>query len=321
MESITAPLTQFKEQFSFIPRINNETLVEPITQIIICGMGGSAISVNLLKLFFPELPLFLHNSYGLPTNYNKAQTLFIINSYSGNTEEALDAFERAIKENVHVACLSKGGELIKQAKKYQKMHIELPESSLEPRFSIGHQMIGLLALMHEPGKISTLKEKVSLISLTKAEEKGEALAKLYKNKYPILYASVNLYPVAYLIKTAINEGAKTPSFVNIIPESNHNELQSFVTDDLHASSDNFAFLFCVSTYDHIRILKRFSIMKEMYHEKSFTLSTLETNHTDIFQVLECILIGYYMATYLAIDKNIDPYSTPFITAFKEKLKN
>jgi glucose/mannose-6-phosphate isomerase len=319
MESLTSPITHFKEQFTFTPEIRNTEALVKCTNVVVCGMGGSAISVNLLKLFFPELPLTLHNSYGLPVQYDKENTLFIINSYSGNTEESLDAYERTKKENLYSACISLGGELIRHAEIDKKAHIKLPESSLEPRFSIGHQMIGILTFMGETKKITTLKEKVEHIDFAKTEAQGEALATLYKDKYPVLYASANLYPVAYLIKAAINEGAKVPSFVNIIPEANHNELQSFVTDDTHTSANHFAFLFCTSTYDHVRVLKRFSIMNELYKGRGFTLSTLETDHTDIFQVLECIIIGYYMATYMAINKNIDPYKTPFIATFKKKL--
>ncbi len=319
MESLTSPITHFKEQFTFTPEIRNAEVLSKYTNVVVCGMGGSAISVNLLKLFFPELPLTLHNTYGLPVQYDKENTLFIINSYSGNTEEDLDAYERTKKENLRSVCISLGGELIRHAEIDKKAHIMLPESSLEPRFSIGHQMIGILTFMGEVKKIATLKEKVERIDFAKTEAQGEALATLYKDKYPVLYASANLYPVAYLIKAAINEGAKVPSFVNIIPEANHNELQSFVTDDTHTSAKDFAFLFCTSTYDHVRVLKRFSIMSELYKSKGFTLSTLETDHTDIFQILECIVIGYYMATYMAINKNIDPYKTPFIATFKKKL--
>lgn len=319
MESLTTPLSHFKEQFTFVPEIHNEHNLSKYLRVVVCGMGGSAISVNLLKIFFPELLLSLHNSYGLPVQYDKNSTLIIINSYSGNTEEALDSYERAKKDGANLACLSLGGALLTHAEEDVKTFIKLPESSLEPRFSIGHQMIGLLTLMGEEEKIQILKQKIELLDLAKSEAKGKALAELYHNKYPVLYASATLYPVAYLIKAAINEGAKVPSFVNIIPEANHNELQSFVTDDTTSASQDFSFLFLTSTYDHTRILKRFSIMERMYKEKGFTLTSIETDHTNILSVFECIVTGYYMATYMAIAKNIDPYTTPFIAAFKKNL--
>ena len=315
----SSPLNQFKEQFDFVPEINNKETLTEYTRAVVCGMGGSAISVSLLKLLFPELPLSLHNSYGLPVIFDKESTLLIINSYSGNTEEALDVFEQGKKIGANMATLSLGGTLIKNVQETGGAYVVLPASSLEPRFSIGHQMLGILTLLGKEEKIAILKKKIEFLDLAKVEALGKELAEKYTGKYPIIYASANLYPVAYLIKAAINEGAKVPSFVNIIPEANHNELQSFITDATHTSSDHFAFLLLTSTFDHMRILKRFSIMESMYTEKGFVLSTLPTDHTDILKIFELVLTGYYMATYMAVAKNIDPYTTPFIAEFKKHL--
>jgi glucose-6-phosphate isomerase len=85
MESKLAPLYGFKEQFTFTPLINNKENLKVRNHIVVCGMGGSAISVSLLSLIFPEITVTLHNTYGLPTSYDKENTLFILNSYSGNT--------------------------------------------------------------------------------------------------------------------------------------------------------------------------------------------------------------------------------------------
>ena len=319
MDQTLSPLYGLKDQFSFVPEIKNKDMLATHRNVIVCGMGGSAISVTLLQLFFPELRIKLHNSYGLPKEYTQADTLCILNSYSGNTEEILEAFERAVKDNASVAILSRGGTLQEVAKKEGKIYVELPESSLEPRFSIGHQMIGLLSLMNEHEKIEALRARITLLSLEKLEKEGRNLATLFAGKYPVLYSSENLHAVAYLIKAAINEGAKIPSFVTIIPEGNHNELQSFVTDDTRNESAHFAFLHLTSSYDHVRILKRLSIMETLYTEQGFTIKTLTGNHTDILSVFELVITGYFMATFLAIDKGIDPYATPLIAEFKKRM--
>jgi glucose/mannose-6-phosphate isomerase len=319
MELSTSPLSHFKEQFDFVPEVKNKETLTDYTRVVVCGMGGSAISVSLLKLLFPELPISLHNSYGLPPFFDKKETLLIINSYSGNTEEALDAFEQGKKNGANMAVLGLGGALIQNAKDAGGAYLILPESSLEPRFSIGHQIIGLLTLLDKEDKIMALKKKIEFIDLPKVETNGRALAEKYNGKFPVIYASANLYPVAYLIKAAINEGAKVPSFVNQIPEANHNELQSFITDESHTSSEHFSFLILTSPFDHVRILKRFTIMESMYQEKGFMVTALHTDHTDILKIFELILTGYYMATYMAIAKNINPYKTPFIAEFKKRL--
>lgn len=319
MNDQLSPLLGFKEQFAFIPTVINKEVLLEHKNVIVCGMGGSAISVSLLKILFPSLLITLHNSYGLPATFDKENTLFILNSYSGSTEEVLDTFERAKKEGCTMASLSCGGTLIEKAKELGGAYVELPQSTLEPRFSIGYQIIGLLALMGEDKKIEELRKRVELLDIAKVDAQGKELAEKFEGKYPVIYASLNFYPVAYLIKAAINEGAKIPSFVNIIPEANHNESQSFVTDDTHNESHAFGFFFITSTFDHVRILKRFSVMSTLYGEKGFVASTLQSNHTDTLNVFEVVLTGYFMATYMAIARNVDPYKTPLVAEFKKRL--
>jgi bifunctional phosphoglucose/phosphomannose isomerase len=320
MDTNLSPLLDFKKQFTFMPSVVNHRAPQEYSSVVICGMGGSAIVVSLLKLMFPELPIILHNTYGLPPSFDKEKTLFILNSYSGNTEEVLDSLERVKKEHCIFASLSKGGSLHDESEKFGIPYVAIPESLLEPRFSIGYQILGILALMDEQEKILTLKRAVDQINIEKAFVLGGELATLCKGTYPILYASSNLYPVAYLIKAAINEGAKVPSFVNQIPEANHNELQSFITDENTSEKDRFSFIFMESTFDHVRVLKRFLVMDNLYTERGFITKTIQGDHTNIVSLFELVLTGYFMATSMAQQKHVDPYKTPFIALFKEKMK-
>lgn len=319
MSDILTPLTTFKRQFDFKAAIAHEENHTPLHQTAVVGMGGSAIAVSLLKMLFPEIPLTLHNSYGLPTNFDPSNTLLILNSYSGNTEEILDAFSRGLKSGAHMALLGRGGELLAKGDEFGIPYVKIPDNDLEPRFSIGYQLIGLLALMGEHDKIRELREKIDLVHMDTCEEEGKRLSVELNGKYLVLYSSAQFYPVAYLIKAAINEGAKLPCFVNSIPEANHNELQSFVSDkeDVH---EDFAFLFIRSSLDHQRIGKRFDIMERLYKEKSFIVSTITKDSTNLTQVFETILTGYYLATYLALSKGVDPYKTPFIAKFKNEMQ-
>jgi glucose/mannose-6-phosphate isomerase len=319
MDDILTPLSTFKEQFHFIPEVKYPYAETPEV-IVICGMGGSLICGNLLKLLFPELPVTVHNSYGLPSVYNKTKTLFIFNSYSGNTEEILDGYDKAKKESLLIAVISKGGELLRHAEEDGVPHIALPESTLEPRFSIGHQLLALLTIMKEDAKANLLRDKASKINMEQSEQIGKHLAEHFKGLYPVIYSSSLFHPASYLIKAAINEGAKIPSFVHIIPEANHNELQSYTTSETVHESSRFGFLYLISQYDHVRIQKRFTIMQSLYENYDFTQSSLTDDHTNITSVFELIMAGYYMATYMALTKKINPYTTPLIAAFKNEMK-
>ena len=65
-----------------------------INNIVVAGMGGSAISADLLKPFLRDelqIPLFVNRDYVLP-KFADEKTLVIISSYSGNTEETISCF-------------------------------------------------------------------------------------------------------------------------------------------------------------------------------------------------------------------------------------
>ncbi|TAL14660.1 SIS domain-containing protein, partial [Patescibacteria group bacterium] len=68
-----------------------------IKNIVVGGMGGSALAALLLKTWLKsdiKIPIEVLRSYDLP-GYVDANTLFIASSYSGNTEETLSALEQA----------------------------------------------------------------------------------------------------------------------------------------------------------------------------------------------------------------------------------
>src|SRR3989338_6004337 len=74
--------------------------------IIVCGMGGSALPADILKSL--DIPLHIHKDYGLPSLASK-QSLIICISYSGNTEETVSALEAAIAQNLSIIGIASGG--------------------------------------------------------------------------------------------------------------------------------------------------------------------------------------------------------------------
>ncbi len=314
------PLLSFKEQFSFEPVLQNNKNLRDYKDVLICGMGGSAIAVNFLNLLFPDLKLSLHNSYDIPKSLS-LETLIIVNSYSGNTEEELDSFDKAMITGMTVAVISKGGKLLELAKAATVPYVELPSNGLEPRFAIGHQMVAILTLLNKHDKISLLKTASESINLDAGVQAGTTLASRFAGKYPVIYSSTLLQALAYPVKAAINEGAKLPAFTNIIPEANHNELQGFVVDDTKNESLTFGLLFIVSSFDHKKINKRIEIMRELYSARGFTCEEILVDHSSPSSLLDALFLGYAFATALAINRGVDPYATPFIQEFKNKISH
>ena len=71
-----------------------------IEQVLVAGMGGSAIGADLLTSYVAPIctiPVSILRDYPLPAWANGPQTLVIGSSHSGNTEETLQAFREALE--------------------------------------------------------------------------------------------------------------------------------------------------------------------------------------------------------------------------------
>jgi glucose/mannose-6-phosphate isomerase len=66
---------------------NGENDGRPIENVVVAGMGGSALAAALLKVWLKnelKMPFEILRGYDIPA-YVGANTLFIASSYSGNT--------------------------------------------------------------------------------------------------------------------------------------------------------------------------------------------------------------------------------------------
>src|SRR5689334_22447302 len=83
---------QVSEQFE----IKQPAEPRPVRTIVASGMGGSGLATDLIKDWLPlSVPYEVVKDYDIP-GYVDEQTLFIANSFSGNTEETLEALDKAL---------------------------------------------------------------------------------------------------------------------------------------------------------------------------------------------------------------------------------
>ena len=84
-------------------------------RILAFGLGGSAIGSLLAREIIQNqgycVPLDIHTSYPADFHGIDADTLVVVCSYSGNTEEMLYAFDYAAQRTEKILILSRGGEL------------------------------------------------------------------------------------------------------------------------------------------------------------------------------------------------------------------
>src|SRR5690606_22782585 len=134
-----------------------------ITNIVVAGMGGSALAALLAKAWLGDeidVPFEVVRDYRLP-NYIGSSSLVIASSYSGNTEETIEALGQAHQAGAQVAIIASGGKLIDFGQSNDISLIKLP-SGIQPRMAMIYNLRALVRLLvHfglvKPGRFSEIE--------------------------------------------------------------------------------------------------------------------------------------------------------------------
>ncbi len=316
-------IKKFPQEFEFVPEVVNETNLIKTDKFIVCGMGGSHLGASILKRDNPYLDLLIHRDYGLPRvpEYFLKSALIILSSYSGNTEEVLDVAKLAKEKKLSLAVIAKDGELLKFAVDNNVPFIKIPETKIEPRMAIGFNVIALARLIQDSNLEERIKFSGNRIDPQDSREVGEDLARVLKDKIPIVYSSTVNLPIAYIWKIKFNETGKIPAFYNSFPELNHNELSAF---DMHGNTEelceNFNVIFLTDKDDDERIKKRMDIMEELLVEKSINVTRIPIEGDNTFtKVFRSSLLAEWTALNLANYYGEPDSETPIIADFKKRM--
>lgn len=310
------------KQFAYKPEIVNKKNFKKKSGFVVAGMGGSALSAGLLKCAMPALDLIIHRNYGLPGIPLKElkNHLFIASSYSGNTEEVIDALSTARKAKLVVAVITTGGKLLKIAVENKLPYIQLPDNGIQPRMALGLFAKALLKFM---GQDTELKKITALTALdpSKFEFSGKALAEKLFGRIPVIYASEKNNSLAYTWKIKLNETGKIPAFYNIFPELNHNEMTGFSGEgEARKISEKFFFLFLRDKKDNPRIRRRMEVLEDILKSENFDFEILDSDGKgDLERIFSSLMLADWVAYYLAYKYGSDPEAVPLVEKFKKLL--
>lgn len=299
--------------------------------IILAGMGGSAISGDLLKSFLQgelSIPFDVHRNYGLPWYADKG-SLVICSSYSGNTEETLSAYEMALEVNCNIFCITTGGELSGRAKQHGGPVVTIP-SGLMPRSALGYSFAPLIIIFGRLGlcrdysfELKQTAEKLELwgnqYRFESAKNDAYDLALKLAGKIVVIYSGSNYMDVVgHRFKGQICENAKQLAFCNVFPEFNHNELVGW---ELSASSQNSLIVVILRDInDHKQIARRMDIVSKIISEKKVEVIELHTRGDDFLtRLFSLIQLADYTSFYMALLNGVDPTPIKVINYLKEKL--
>ena len=297
-------------------------------EVVISGMGGSALPGNLLRIYLNDLyrkdgkkPIAIYQNrfYSLPPeSYNNCLNIFC--SYSGNTEETVASFEEAIKNKLSSIALSCGGRMEDLCRKNSIPYIKLPipYSNFQPRSATGYffSVIFQLFVNHHLAK-DTTQEILQLVDRIKIkmpyyEKQGKELAKKMLGKTPVFYASTKYKALAMVWKINFNENTKTPAFWNFFPEVNHNEMLGFTFPQ-----GKFFVLMLRDPDDHPRNLIRFKATANLLKKYNTECSIIDLDGKEVFyKIFSSLLLGAFSSYALAIKYNQDPTPIKMVEELK-----
>jgi glucose/mannose-6-phosphate isomerase len=309
----------------------------PTSQMVVCGMGGSAIGGKLLKDLIGRekgASIHLERGYLLPS-FAGTDTKVICISYSGNTEEVVSTFREGLSKGCEVSVITSGGILMDETVKAGVPLLKVPDG-IPPRAAIGYLFTPLLRLVaewgifsiDESGFYSALENTKSLLikcgpDADLAGNSALQLAHRLYGKVPLIYSGDGLLSgISYRWKCQLNENSKCMAFSNTFPELGHNEVMAWECPE-KLRQDIFLIMLR-DMGDHPRVQKRIDATMSILEPLAGGSIGLNSEGGDgeagrLSRLLSMLAMADLTSVYLAVEYGRDPTPIGKIEEIKNKL--
>lgn len=316
---------------------------ENIKNIVICGMGGSRFPGLIAFHFFKDtlsVPLLVCDDYVLPEFVN-TDSLVVLSSYSGTTEEVVHLGELAKAKGAKIAGFCVGGALgqFLASNNYPRYIFEpVLNPSKQPRIGFGYAIGAIFAILaklnilrgvsydsmnkiieKECGELEEFCKKFDFSEPEKSNPAKQMAKKLY-DTYPYIVVAEHLIGLGNAIQNQINETSKNISSYRVIPELNHHLMESLKHPEIHRKIARF--LMIESAQYSGRVQKRYVVTKDVVEQNEIKVLSYKTRGlSKMGDVFEMAAFGSYMSMYMAALYGVDPAKIPYVDYFKEQLKS
>ncbi|MEW6509565.1 MAG: bifunctional phosphoglucose/phosphomannose isomerase [Bacteroidota bacterium] len=303
-----------------------------VEQIVLCGLGGSAIGGDLLRSYLAgelRIPFIVNRMYTLPA-FVGPRTLVIISSYSGNTEETIAAHREAVRRRAKILCITSGGVTAATARKKKSPLILVPGGH-PPRAALGYSFFPLLIALARIGFVRDrsrdIRETIAMLeqrSILYADAGGGAntalmLAQQLRGRIGVIYSAAERFDaVNTRWRGQIAENGKSLAFGHVLPEMNHNELVGW--NALREPMRELQVLFLRDKDDHPRVRMRMELTKGMIAQYTHHITEVWSEGSSLLaRVFSLISLGDWMSLYLAVLNGVDPTPVEVIDTLKQEL--
>jgi glucose/mannose-6-phosphate isomerase len=332
------------------------SLPQPPRQVVVCGMGGSAMAAEVAAPLAAGagVRLAVWRDYDLP-GWIEPDALVVGASYSGDTEETVSAVAAARRLGCPVVVLTAGGHLLSlgQADAGESLSaVELP-SGLAPRAAFGYMLGALVAVLARlgietelaaqiDGAIETLNEgntrylsgmertSVPPTASVPAPDLGEAadaaavslreFAEVVAGRFVVIYSSGHeAHGAGARLKAQLNENAKTPAYHVRFPELDHNDIVGW--ELAAADRGRFALIALCGGDETSAQQRRVSVTLATLAEDLPVSEVVRSRGAQpLARALSLVQWGDYFSCFLARARGVDPLPVTRIDRLKRALE-
>ncbi len=322
-----ALVANFSKQLTEAIAIGTNAKLTPaknsISNVLICGLGGSGIGGSIVSQLVDSnatAPINISKGYFIPAYVNE-NTLVIISSYSGNTEETLNCMELAIAKNAKIVSITSGGKVLAVSKE-KNLDVVIVPGGMPPRSCLGYSLTQLFFILGFNKIISNdykaeLETAVKLIDTEEQNIIAEATSVANKllDKMPVIYATTYNEGIAIRFRQQLNENAKILCWHHIIPEMNHNELVGWTQ-----KNDNLSVVLFLDKDEYSRNLTRVEINKEVIRKYTSNITEIHSKgNSAIEKAIYFIHLGDWVSVILGELRGADLMEVNVINHLKSKL--
>jgi glucose/mannose-6-phosphate isomerase len=310
------------------------------TRVVINGMGGSSLGAYIIKSALSDqlkAPIDVISGYEVPAYVDK-HTIYVISSYSGNTEEPVGTYREAKKRGAKILAITEYGPKSFLGKLMLKDNIPgyifKPENNPanQPRLGVGYSVFGIMTMLAKAGlftiKVREIENTIASMEIWSRELRPEENTKInlakkmalnIHGKIPVLVSGGFLAGNLHAMRNQINECAKLFSAYLVLPDLNHYAMEGLVNPT--SNKKNLAFVFFDSNLYHPRVQKRAELTKEVVKKNGVKIfSHTLRGDSKITQAFELLQFGSWVSYYLGILNNVNPVKIPWVDWFKKELE-
>ncbi len=305
-----------------------------VTSVAVLGLGGSGFSGDVaVAAAAPSMrvPVVVSKGYEAPAFVDEG-TLVVAVSYSGATEETLEAAAASLRAGAPLVAVCSGGELARLAADAGAPVLRCVEG-LQPRAAVGELVAPVLVTLERAGLLpeatTMIRQAVTQLAARRdtcrvgadpARNPARELARRIGRTIPLVYGGGALGAAAAMRwKTEINENAKAPAFWNAYPELDHNEICGWGQHG-DVTRQVFTLVELRHAFEHAQVARRFEITRDIIEETlSQVLSVEAQGEGRLAQLLDLVYVGAWTSVYLAADAGVDPGPVEVISRLKMEL--